>query len=179
MSTFNILIAGFGGQGVLFAGKCLAYKGLTENINGLSREQFSIRIDIDEENRTLAQAPHPSSASLQSGTFFSDLSTYLQDQIAGRDVWMRLKTTEVRMAGMRESGDVYLGKNGYLLEKPTIPDQTKIDRSIEQLRAFAGTYPDLNMVMTLVPCAAAVFPELLPDRPFDVLAHRLDLGLCK
>lgn len=31
MSTFNILIAGFGGQGVLFAGKCLAYKGLTEN----------------------------------------------------------------------------------------------------------------------------------------------------
>lgn len=30
MSTFNILIAGFGGQGVLFAGKCLAYKGLTE-----------------------------------------------------------------------------------------------------------------------------------------------------
>ena len=31
MSTFNILIAGFGGQGVLFAGKCLAYKGLTED----------------------------------------------------------------------------------------------------------------------------------------------------
>lgn len=33
MSTFNILIAGFGGQGVLFAGKCLAYTGLTENKN--------------------------------------------------------------------------------------------------------------------------------------------------
>ena len=31
MATFNILIAGFGGQGVLFAGKCLAYKGLIEN----------------------------------------------------------------------------------------------------------------------------------------------------
>ena len=31
MSTFNILIAGFGGQGVLFAGKCLAYKGLIED----------------------------------------------------------------------------------------------------------------------------------------------------
>ncbi len=30
MSTTQILIAGFGGQGVLFAGKCLAYKGLTE-----------------------------------------------------------------------------------------------------------------------------------------------------
>ncbi len=31
MSTFNILIAGFGGQGVLFAGKCLAYTGLVED----------------------------------------------------------------------------------------------------------------------------------------------------
>lgn len=31
MSTMNILIAGFGGQGVLFAGKFLAYKGLLED----------------------------------------------------------------------------------------------------------------------------------------------------
>ena len=31
MSTFNILVAGFGGQGVLFAGKCLAYEGLIED----------------------------------------------------------------------------------------------------------------------------------------------------
>lgn len=32
MKTTQILIAGFGGQGVLFAGKFLAYKGLTENM---------------------------------------------------------------------------------------------------------------------------------------------------
>ncbi|MBR2079150.1 MAG: 2-oxoacid:acceptor oxidoreductase family protein [Clostridia bacterium] len=31
MSTTQILIAGFGGQGVLFAGKLIAYKGLLEN----------------------------------------------------------------------------------------------------------------------------------------------------
>lgn len=30
MSTINMLIAGFGGQGVLFAGKFIAYKGLLE-----------------------------------------------------------------------------------------------------------------------------------------------------
>ena len=33
MKTTQILIAGFGGQGVLFAGKFLAYKGLTEGKN--------------------------------------------------------------------------------------------------------------------------------------------------
>ena len=32
MSTTQILIAGFGGQGVLFAGKFLAYKGMLEDI---------------------------------------------------------------------------------------------------------------------------------------------------
>ncbi len=32
MKTTQILIAGFGGQGVLFAGKFLAYKGLSENM---------------------------------------------------------------------------------------------------------------------------------------------------
>ncbi|MBQ1967459.1 MAG: 2-oxoacid:acceptor oxidoreductase family protein, partial [Clostridia bacterium] len=31
MSTTQILIAGFGGQGVLFAGKLIAYKGLLED----------------------------------------------------------------------------------------------------------------------------------------------------
>ena len=33
MKTTNLLIAGFGGQGVLFAGKFLAYKGLTDEKN--------------------------------------------------------------------------------------------------------------------------------------------------
>ena len=32
MKTTNLLIAGFGGQGVLFAGKFLAYKALLEKI---------------------------------------------------------------------------------------------------------------------------------------------------
>ena len=31
MKTTNILISGFGGQGVLFTGKFLAYEGLLEN----------------------------------------------------------------------------------------------------------------------------------------------------
>ena len=31
MSTVNILLSGFGGQGILFSGKFLAYKGLTED----------------------------------------------------------------------------------------------------------------------------------------------------
>ena len=32
MKTTEILIAGFGGQGILFSGKFLAYKGLVEDL---------------------------------------------------------------------------------------------------------------------------------------------------
>ena len=32
MKTTEILIAGFGGQGILFSGKFLAYKGLVEEL---------------------------------------------------------------------------------------------------------------------------------------------------
>ena len=116
----------------------------------------------DEENRSLAQAPELTSAALKNGSYFTDLDTYLQDQIIGRDGWVRMKTTELRSTGVKESNDVYFGKNGYLLDPPVEPDQEKMDRSIAQIRAFQEKYPDMTMCMTLVPCAAAVFPELLP-----------------
>ena len=31
MATTNVLLAGFGGQGILFAGKTIAYSGLLDN----------------------------------------------------------------------------------------------------------------------------------------------------
>ena len=43
MKTTNLLIAGFGGQGVLFAGKFLAYKGLLEG-KQLSSEELADKL---------------------------------------------------------------------------------------------------------------------------------------
>ena len=116
----------------------------------------------DSENRSLAQAPELSLTSLKNGAFFSGLSSYLQDQLAGRDGWMSARFQEEKLAGRRQSGDVYLGSGGYLLEAPVTPDLKKTERSAEMIRAFAEAFPDLHMVMSLVPCDAAVFPERLP-----------------
>ena len=116
----------------------------------------------ESENRTLAQAPKLSAASLRSGAFFSDLSSYLQDQLAGRDGWVSARLQEEKLVGRRQAGDVYLGRGNSLLESPVTPDQQKTERSMDMIKAFAEAYPDLHMVMSLVPCAAAVFPEQLP-----------------
>ena len=117
----------------------------------------------ESENRSLAQRPGLSVSSLLSGEFFGSLSAYLQDQLAGRDGWMSARLRQERLVGRRQSGDVFFGKNGYLLESPTAPDLQKTERSTAMIRAFAETYPDLHIVMSLVPCAAAVQPELLPQ----------------
>ena len=45
MKTTQILIAGFGGQGVLFAGKFLAYKGLTEEMQVSWLDRKSTRLN--------------------------------------------------------------------------------------------------------------------------------------
>ena len=37
--TRNILLSGFGGQGILFAGKFLAYKGLIEDKKYFGRQE--------------------------------------------------------------------------------------------------------------------------------------------
>ena len=116
----------------------------------------------DGENRSLAQVPKLSAASLKSGDYFSGLTAWMQDQLAGRDGWMSARLQEEKLVGRRQAGDIYLGSKGYLLESPVAPDQKKTERSASMIRAFAESYPNLNMVMSLVPCAAAVFPELLP-----------------
>lgn len=115
-----------------------------------------------KENRTLAQAPKFSAAALTDGSFFRDLSSYLQDQFAGRDGWVSARLQEEKMVGRRQVGDVFLGRDNYLLESPAVCDQARAERSTAAIRRFAEAYPDLRMVMTLVPCAAAVWPEYLP-----------------
>ena len=44
MKTTQILIAGFGGQGILFAGKFLAYKGLLEDLQEIGRASCRERV---------------------------------------------------------------------------------------------------------------------------------------
>ena len=58
MSTTHILIAGFGGQGVLFAGKFLAYKGLIEgcNVRG-GTANCSVIISSEDVGSPIVDAP--------------------------------------------------------------------------------------------------------------------------
>ena len=114
------------------------------------------------ENRNLRQRPDFSMDGLMRGSFFSDTAAHFSDQFALRDRWISLKLTYDKLIGMRESHDVYLGKDHYLLQKTVEPDAKALDDIANAVNSFASLHSDLSTRMLVVPCAAAVLPDKLP-----------------
>lgn len=130
--TTQILIAGFGGQGVLFAGKCLAYEGLFEN------KQVSWLPSYGPEMR--------------GGT--ANCSVILSDEPVGSPI---VSKPDVLLAMNLPSLDKY--ENDTVVGGKIIVDSTLIGRKVERtdvdayyipatkMAADAGTPSLANMIM--------------------------------
>lgn len=116
------------------------------------------------ENRILQQAPALTMSSLTSGKFMTQEESFVTDQFFMRDTWISMKLLLDRLSGKAESNGVYLGKQDYLIEKPSEPIQENMTRNIEAIKSFSAHYPDMNIVMTLVPTVAWVCDQLLPNQ---------------
>ena len=114
------------------------------------------------ENRNLRQRPEISVDGIMRGSFFGDTAAHFSDQFALRDRWISLKLAYDKLIGMKESHDVYLGKDHYLLQKTVEPDEKALDDIANAVNAFAAAHSDLSTRMLVVPCAAAVLPDKLP-----------------
>ena len=119
--------------------------------------------DVSEsENRKLAQRPKFSVSALLDGSYFSGVTAWYNDQFIGRDGWITWNLNGQKLIGRRESGDVYLGRKGYLLKKPVPMEASAVDPKTEAIRNFALAYPDIRMYFTLVPSAAEVLTDKVP-----------------
>lgn len=128
----------------------------------------------ENENRSLAQRPQLSWQALKDGSYLSDLSSYIADQFPGRDLWLSVNLGMHKLLGAKESGGVYLGEDDYLLQIPGEPNKEQLDRNLKDMEAFAAAYPDVNMVVSVVPNAVTVLEELLPPNA-PVRSQREDL----
>lgn len=117
----------------------------------------------ENENRMLQQAPEFSDRTLFSGRFMKQAESFVADQFFLRDDWISLKLGMDKGIGRKESNGVYLGNDGYLLEPSVTPNFTDLDRNLDAIKAFAKAHPDQNTVMTVVPNAVYVCPQLLPS----------------
>ena len=127
------------------------------------------------ENRKLAQLPKFSVSALLDGSYFAAWEDYLADQFVGRDTWITIDLQASRLLGAKEAGGVYLCADDSLMEAPATPEEAAVTRSLDAINAFAARHGDLKIFMTVVPNAACVLAEKLPDNA-PVRDQRQDIG---
>ncbi len=128
----------------------------------------------ERENRTLAQKPKLTLASLLDGSFESEYESYLTDQFVGRDAWISLKTAAQRASLRQEDNDVYFAADDYLIEKHTgiFTDsnaKTNADLLAEFARQMTQTYGADHFTVMIAPNAVSVLSDKLPAlaAPYD------------
>ncbi|MEK5030597.1 DHHW family protein [Paenibacillus sp. FSL R7-0302] len=120
------------------------------------------KVFSESENRMLQQLPAFSLQALGSGKFTSEFESYISDQFMERDFWIGLKSDADQGLGRKESNGVYLGKDGYLIQKFTPPGQEDLADKLKAIQAFDQATPGLRKYMMLVPTAASILEDKLP-----------------
>ena len=117
----------------------------------------------ESENRNLELVPSFAIRHLLSGKFTANFEKYISDQFMQRDVWIGIKSAADRMMGKKESNGVYLGKDGYLLQKFSPTPIRKLEDKADALNRVAEAVPGIRTYVMLVPTALSVLTDKLPD----------------
>ena len=120
------------------------------------------------ENRYLAQKPDFNREDLLSGEFEKGLERYMSDQLIGREQWVEIRTDLKLLAGNRDLSGVYIGEDGYLIEKILSQDldEELIRKNILAVKElFRNCGEKINkerLSFLIVPTAGLVLEEKLP-----------------
>ena len=116
----------------------------------------------ETENRTLQQFPKLNFTTLTNGKFESRFDSYVADQFPGRNGWVGLKSTVDIFSGKTENNRIYLGKDGYLIQDLTLPDEEAYQAKIEEIRSFVSAHSNLVSYAMIAPTALSVLSDHLP-----------------
>ena len=114
------------------------------------------------ENRKLQRFPVMTTRTLTNGRFESQFDTYVADQFPFRNGFVRLKGAVDLLMGRTESNGVFLGKDGYLIQNFTEPDEEQQEEEWSAIRLFAGKHRDLGLYMLVAPTALTIYEDKLP-----------------
>ena len=93
----------------------------------LKKQEFS-----ENENRYLEPLPALTWESVKSGQYMENINSYLCDHFPFRDFFIGLKTRTEITLGRREINQVFIGRDGYLIEKYQKPVNTEqISRTLK------------------------------------------------
>ncbi len=124
----------------------------------LKKQEFS-----ENENRYLEPLPALTWESVKGGQYMENINSYLCDHFPFRDFFIGLKTRIEITLGRREINQVFIGRDGYLIEKYQKPVNTEqISRT---LKTF-GEKEELTgkeLHLMLVPTAIYTYKNKLPE----------------
>ena len=105
--------------------------------------------------------PKFSFKALFDGSFTMYYEEFITDQFVARDSWITLKTFAERVLGKKESGGVYFGKDGYLVEKHEL-DSEQLEKNIAYLTEFLDAVKNYNTHVLIAPTASLILADKLP-----------------
>lgn len=121
------------------------------------------------ENRELQRKPKFSKKKFVKGRYQKQYESYLGDQFFCRDRWVRLAAGVQAALGRKDINGVYVGKDGYLLERSrgTDFDAAQVKENVDYLAAFlneaAKRYGKKHVSCMMIPSKAQALPNRLPD----------------
>ncbi len=128
----------------------------------------------ERENRELQQTPKFNFQTLFAGKYTGKAETYTADQFPFRDGWMTMKARCELATGKKQNDDVYLCKDGTLIEKYKAPDSKLLDTNIAAVKHFAES-SSVPVYFALIPGNAEIHGGLLPrNAPNDSQKRVID-----
>ncbi len=120
----------------------------------------------ENENRQLSPFPKASFADLSSGEFMEEYENYITDKFILRDAFVSLKSAFEKATGRLESGGVYFGKNGFLIEKPAVFDTEVLNKNIKALKTF-NSLRRYKITTAIIPTAFEIEKDNLPKTAYQ------------
>ena len=113
----------------------------------------------ETENRYLAQKPEFSLSALKSGKFAKDFESYINDQFAGRNLFVKLNTLSEYVMGQREINNVFIGKDRTLMGAPVSEESIgNMQNTVSAINSFAEK-TNVPVYFALIPSAYDICTE--------------------
>jgi hypothetical protein len=112
------------------------------------------------EKRYLSGFPEVSVKNIKSGKFSEDFEKFLADQTPLRTFFVSVNSYFELIKGNNGSNGVYLGKNGWLIEKP-FDSNNRFDKNLKEITDFARE-SSLPVTLIAVPEKGALLKNYLP-----------------
>lgn len=112
------------------------------------------------EKRYLAEFPELKKETLLDGTYTEEIENYLADHAPLRSLFVGINSYYSYLTGNNGSNGIYLGKDGFLIEKP-VNDFERLEMNSLRVAGFAKNL-DIPVTFALAPSKGYVYSDKLP-----------------